>query len=316
MTTPLVSILIPAFRTTWLDLAIASAVAQTVRDVEIIVSDDTQDERVANIVQKWSDPRIRYMKNPNRGLICTNRNNLIAHARGRYLKFLFDDDFLLPHSIESLLSAVESSGAKLAFHSRHVVDGDGCVLASPQLVTGTAPQRLSRDFFFNQLIAHAANLIGEPSNILIDTAGIPDLQRLFTIQQRHMGFLSDVALYANFMRLDLGIVGVAQFGSAFRVHAQQTSGAGYAGYSAGLFEWDLFRRWSAECGYMSRDAFEQGREMQRQMYQTHVARFPELAYFNRLNAQAPQAHFLTRDFMEALNLGYSTIALRKFARAR
>ena len=117
---PSVSILIPAFRPTWINEAIQSALAQTFTDFELIISDDSADDEVEKLVSTWSDRRLQYFRNPTRGAPGSNRDFLISRARGEYIKFLFDDDFLYPHSLELLLSMASRTGCALAFHSRNV----------------------------------------------------------------------------------------------------------------------------------------------------------------------------------------------------
>jgi glycosyltransferase involved in cell wall biosynthesis len=316
MTTPLVSICIPAYRGRWLDAAIASALAQTFRDTEILVSDDAPGDEIANIVRKWSDPRIRHMRNPHRGLIGTNRDNLIRCARGRYLKFLFDDDLLLPQSVELLLGMIERSKAGMAFHSRHVVNEDGGVQYSPQFPQGSDPIEIPPADFFGVLVARCLNPIGEPSNILLDAAVLRSIPFAYTVQQRRMGFLSDVALYTNFQHRSLGVVGTGVFGSAFRIHSGQTSGQGFAGFSAGIFEWELLRRWAVDHSHIDADTFDRGQDEQMRLYRQYVPQHPELVHFLEMRGRRAPGRFLSDEFRHALDLAYTTIALRQFSRSQ
>ena len=131
-TTPSVSILIPAFRPTWINEAIQSALAQTFTDFELIISDDSADDEVEKLVSTWSDRRLQYFRNPTRGAPGSNRDFLISRARGEYIKFLFDDDFLYPHSLELLLSMASRTGCALAFHSRNIVDENNNIMEQPR----------------------------------------------------------------------------------------------------------------------------------------------------------------------------------------
>lgn len=307
---PLVSILIPAYRLRWLDLAIASALAQTVTDCEIIISDDSPSDDVAKLLLKWNDPRITYLRNPHRGLIGTNRDHLIANARGQYLKFLFDDDVLLPNSVEILLQLLENSRCGLAFHSRYVIDGDGRVGSAPSYLQAGEQRELNRQDFFVNMIGNCSNLIGEPSNILMRADVLRSMRFPYTIQERRMGFLSDVALYANFMTQGHGIIGTAQFGSAFRIHGEQTSGQGFSGFSAGVFEWELFRRWAAQNGHLSPQEFAQGIPRQMQMYHHYSKSHPELLDFIKINSAVPSSDFMSSSFLKLLDVSYAKIAMR------
>jgi glycosyltransferase involved in cell wall biosynthesis len=312
---PSVSILIPALRPNWLDVAIASALAQTHTDFELLISDDSPDTHIEAVVSKWDDPRIRYMRNPDRGAPGANRDHLLGQARGEYLKFLFDDDFLLPRSVEVLLHACRVTGARLAFHARHLVDENGRPLASPQPVKPGAIVALDQTTFFTQLIAECANPIGEPTNVLLHAATLRSMDAPFGLDGRRMRFLTDVALYTNFATGGHGIAGVGYFGSAFRQHASQASGSRGPGHSAGYFEWDLLRRWSVDGGLLAGDIYAKTATKLIGLYRQMEPNYPELGPLRALAEQglADGAPALDPNFLEALSLAYTTIEMRKLA---
>ena len=311
MTRPSVSILIPAFRPDWLDVAVASALAQTHADFELLVSDDSAGNAIESVMAKWEDPRIRYFRNPRRGEPGANRNLLIDEARGEHLKFLFDDDFLLPRSVELLLRAARETGAKLVFHARHLVDELGRMLASPRLVDPGATVVMPPSFLFENLIAECANPIGEPTNILLDAAALRAMALPFALEGRRMRFLTDVALYTNFAASGHTIAGIGYHGSAFRQHTAQTSGAQYVGYSAGYYEWELLRRWSVDAGHLAPERFAAGNAKQLALYRRWAPQFPELDPFIALAGATDDGRHLGPRFMEALSLADLTIEMRR-----
>jgi glycosyltransferase involved in cell wall biosynthesis len=270
---PSISILIPAFRPTWINEAIQSALAQTFKDFELIISDDSADDEAEKLVSTWSDRRLQYFRNPTRGSPGRNRDFLISRARGEYIKFLFDDDFLCPHSLELLLSMASRTDCALAFHSCKVVDDNSNIVNQPRFeirpdsrdrfkslwfrLRGAFQRRMraananynprnlypvDSNFFLGTIIRRAVNVIGEPSNILIHAPTLRKIDKPFPIDGCRMRVLTDMALYFNFMARGLGIVGTDNIGSAFRVHRKQNSGRAYPGYSATIFEWELLGR--------------------------------------------------------------------------
>jgi glycosyltransferase involved in cell wall biosynthesis len=74
--------------------ALDSAVAQTLRDVEIVVVDDGSTDDTPAVLARYGD-RIRVIRQPNRGLAAA-RNAGLAAARGTYVSFLDADDVLMP----------------------------------------------------------------------------------------------------------------------------------------------------------------------------------------------------------------------------
>jgi glycosyltransferase involved in cell wall biosynthesis len=312
---PSVSILIPALRPNWLDTAIASALAQTHADFELLVSDDSPGRDIESVVAKWSDPRIRYLRNPRRGQPGANRDHLLAHARGEYLKFLFDDDYLMPRSVELLLAACRDTGAPMAFHARHVVDENGVVIESKSLVPTGQTTLVSPAFFFEHMVGRCVNLVGEPSNTLLHAPSLAQLPQPFALGSRRMRFLTDMALFANLGALGPGFAAVGYFGSAFRRHAAQASSQHRPVNSAAYFEWDLLRRWSVDAGMLPRVQYDAGLPQMRAMYGQARPHFPELQPFVNLLHEGLRADDSALDarFAEALTLAYAAIEVRKLA---
>lgn len=123
MTSPLVSIVIPTYRTEFLGLALESAFRQTHAATEIVVSDNCPTDDVEAFVAR--NPRVRYHRNPVRG-IYSNFRNCIRLARGQYVKFLLDDDLLAPTCVETMLNAfARHEGTTLVSSCYEIIDGNG-----------------------------------------------------------------------------------------------------------------------------------------------------------------------------------------------
>ena len=94
---PLVSILIPAYKPDHFAECLASAMNQTWANIEILICDDSEDDRISEIVNRMSadDDRVRYVRNrPHLG----GRGNYLKCfelARGELIKYLNDDDLLM-----------------------------------------------------------------------------------------------------------------------------------------------------------------------------------------------------------------------------
>lgn len=97
--TPLVSIIMPVYNgERFVGRAIASALAQTYRNIELIVVDDGSTDATAAKVRAFQDPRIRYVyqENSRQGIA---RNNGIRRCAGDYITFLDADDYYLPDKV-------------------------------------------------------------------------------------------------------------------------------------------------------------------------------------------------------------------------
>lgn len=84
-----------------------SALAQTWRDLEVIISDDGSDERCLPVLNAFNDPRIRVLKNSHQG-VSAARNAAIAAARGKYIVSLDSDDKLHPTFVEKGLQCMRA----------------------------------------------------------------------------------------------------------------------------------------------------------------------------------------------------------------
>jgi succinoglycan biosynthesis protein ExoO/succinoglycan biosynthesis protein ExoU len=113
---PVVSIIVPAYNAAaFLASALGSAVAQTLRALEVIVVDDGSSDRTAAIADEFAsrDSRVRLVRHASSRGAAAARNTAIAHASGRWVAPLDADDVLLPTRTEILLERAETAGADL-----------------------------------------------------------------------------------------------------------------------------------------------------------------------------------------------------------
>lgn len=99
-----ISVVIPLYnKAHTIDAAIASVVAQSYPDWELIVVDDGSRDDGAGVVAKWvdRDPRIRLVRQPNAG-VSAARNHGVRVARADHVAFLDADDVWLPRHLAQL----------------------------------------------------------------------------------------------------------------------------------------------------------------------------------------------------------------------
>jgi glycosyltransferase involved in cell wall biosynthesis len=77
--------------------AIESALRQTFTDLEIIIVDDASVDNIEEIVSFYSDPRIRFIKNPKNLGQFGNFNRCIEVSHGEILHILHSDDYIDSH---------------------------------------------------------------------------------------------------------------------------------------------------------------------------------------------------------------------------
>lgn len=108
---PLVSICIPTYQgEKYLLDALYSAANQTYQNIEIVVSDDASTDKTLSILNEFKNkvsiPMKIYHHTPQG--IGANWNNCIKYANGSYIKFLFQDDILMPNCVEEMIKVFES----------------------------------------------------------------------------------------------------------------------------------------------------------------------------------------------------------------
>ena len=108
--TPEITVLMPVFNNEkYLKQAIESILAQTYKDFELLIIDDGSTDGSNNIIQSFTDSRIRLVKNDtNEGLIKT-LNKGIELAKGEFIARMDGDDIALPKRLEKQVEVLKSS---------------------------------------------------------------------------------------------------------------------------------------------------------------------------------------------------------------
>lgn len=103
---PLISICIPTYNgSQYIEKCIESCLAQSYRNIEIIVCDDCSSDSLINALNPYlkKDCRITFYQNEkNLGLV-GNWNKCMNYASGEYIKWLFQDDWMDVNAIEEFV---------------------------------------------------------------------------------------------------------------------------------------------------------------------------------------------------------------------
>jgi len=86
--------------------ALRSALAQTIRDIEVVVVDDGS---TLPFVPTPADARVRVVRNVRALGVCAARNIGIDSALGHWITFLDDDDALCPDMLRRSIEAAENA---------------------------------------------------------------------------------------------------------------------------------------------------------------------------------------------------------------
>lgn len=87
--------------------AINSILSQTYTHIELLVVDDASTDRTPEIVNTYTDRRLRLLRNPQCLGVSASRNRAMTEARAPYVAFLDADDIAYPQRLEMQIAYLE-----------------------------------------------------------------------------------------------------------------------------------------------------------------------------------------------------------------
>jgi glycosyltransferase involved in cell wall biosynthesis len=94
----------------YISRCLTSLLNQTVKDFEIIIVDDISSDRTREIIEKFSDNRIRYIRNTKWLGLSHSRNKCLEYAHGDYIFFTDGDCAVSENWIEEGLKYLKIGG--------------------------------------------------------------------------------------------------------------------------------------------------------------------------------------------------------------
>jgi glycosyltransferase involved in cell wall biosynthesis len=168
--TPKVTICIPAYNHgRYVGNALESALAQTMRDIEVVVSDDSSTDATYEVARRSQIPAGSGSTERRQPGMVENWNLCLRNARGEYVKLLCSDDILEPSCLEKQAIVLDThEKVVLVSAARRLLDEEGAE-------TGVA---YYADRFvvkpgtdvINDCFHRVGNLIGEPCAVLFRRA--------------------------------------------------------------------------------------------------------------------------------------------------
>jgi len=281
-----VSILIPAFRPTFLRQAIASVLAQAGDEFRIVISDDSGGEALLPIVEAFRDPRIRYLRTAGRTGTAANCRDLWQLCETERMIYLFDDDLLLPNALAEFNAALDAApNAAFAFGRRHVIDAAGRI--TREAPPSSPAELIDGARMATALVGTVTNPVGELSNVMMNRACGLTVDDLLTYAGLDLQVNADVAFYLNATRRGPA-VGLGKTVAAFRLHGAQNSSAAFnPKFPFGVVEWELYARGEYDAGRLPRAEALKAVEKLTTAYANWSANHPDVAVMEPgLNALA------------------------------
>ena len=128
MINPKVSIIIATYQSKEVHFvqALDSALNQSFKNIEILVSDDSPTDELKDLVLSRNDKRVKYQHNKPALGPAKNHWHAFSRATGDYIAILNHDDLLASEFVEQLLSELdENTDSVLAFCDHWIIDADG-----------------------------------------------------------------------------------------------------------------------------------------------------------------------------------------------
>lgn len=159
----LVSIVMPSFNTAqYIDDSVQSVLNQTYQNWELLIVDDCSTDNTEEIINKFTDPRIRFFRNEINSGAAISRNRALREARGQWIAFLDSDDLWLKNKLEKQLNFMEDNNYFFSYTKYQEIDSDG----NKTGVCVTGPKKITKMGMYNYCwpgcltVMYEANKIG------------------------------------------------------------------------------------------------------------------------------------------------------------
>lgn len=120
--TPRVSVLMPAYRAAaTVRESVASALAQTVTELEVVVVDDGSPEPMAEVLADIADERLRILRHERNRRAPAARNTALRAARAPLVSQLDADDLWEPEYLERVLPRFADPGVGLVYANARIL---------------------------------------------------------------------------------------------------------------------------------------------------------------------------------------------------
>lgn len=112
MTVPAVSVILTSYnQRQWLRQSVDSVLAQTFEDWELILIDNGSTDGSVSIAEEYRrDPRVVVVRHDRNEPHTVISNDAVRRSRGRYVSFLYSDDYYLPAKLARQVPVLDSLG--------------------------------------------------------------------------------------------------------------------------------------------------------------------------------------------------------------
>ncbi|EIK93158.1 group 2 family glycosyltransferase [Pseudomonas sp. M47T1] len=214
-TTPLVSIVIPALDPKNFSRALNSAVGQNYPALDVVVCDDSLGDEIRQAVEAVrvklpANVTLRHVVNAKALGLNATVNECVKHARGEFIKVLFDEDWLMPEHTPLLVDVlVRNPDISIASSQRYLSDPSNRIMPNRMENSGfiAGDTRFKGSDLLSMFEVWPVNFIGGLSNVLMRRADVARLIPALTVSEAPFEVFLDLMLYCCLLcQGDVGIV--------------------------------------------------------------------------------------------------------------
>ncbi len=225
---PLVTVIIPTFnRPEYLREALESALNQTYRNIEVVISDNSTDDATERLVADYDDKRIKYFR--HKGFDAHENWNFARsynNPAAEYVNWLMDDDIFYSTKLEQMLEIYRANpDVSLVTSRRNIIDEYGQVLGEVNV-----PVKISEKIGGSEagrlLFTEFKNYIGEPTTVLIRKKFLRDNDLCWDAADSGFFNLADISTWCQLLTQG-DLYFIDEVLSAYRAHKGIASGWEY-----------------------------------------------------------------------------------------
>jgi glycosyltransferase involved in cell wall biosynthesis len=219
----LVSVIIPVYKAEkYIEATVQSVLDQTYKEFELLIVDDGSPDRSIEICQQFTDPRIKIIRQENRG-VSVARNQGIRAAQGDYIAFLDADDLWLPTKLAKHIDHLEHDRSiGISYSYSAFIDAMGNPLGIYQLpkIENITPV----NFLLRDPIGSGSNLVArrevlEAIKFQDHSAGI--VEACYFDEDRQLHPSEDTECWLRMaIKSDLKFAGIPEVLLQYRLHSE------------------------------------------------------------------------------------------------
>ncbi len=206
-----VSVVMPAFNAEkTVAQAISSVLAQTHRNLELLIVDDNSTDRTSEIAAEYArrDPRVRCFKNPRNLGTAGSRNFGVERAGFEYIAFIDSDDMWAPEKLEKQLTLLKKDPhSSLFFTGSAFMDESGNRYAHKLCV----PEHITYRQLLKQNLISCSSVLARRETLICHP------------MQEAAGIHEDFATWLSVLRSEGSAAGLNEPLLIYRIHGSSKS---------------------------------------------------------------------------------------------